>query len=54
MRKARGRNRGASREAEDGWTKTCEEIADMTLFPKGESWIFGANIPGKKKTVCST
>jgi hypothetical protein len=26
----------------------------MTLFPKVESWIFGANIPGKKKTVCST
>ena len=41
----------SSREAEDGWTKTCEEIANMTLFPKVESWIFGANIPGKKKTV---
>ena len=23
----------------------------MTLFPKVESWIFGANIPGKKNTV---
>ena len=23
----------------------------MTLFPKADSWIFGANIPGKKKTV---
>jgi hypothetical protein len=23
----------------------------MTLFPKAESWIFGANIPGKKKAV---
>lgn len=23
----------------------------MTLFPKVESWIFGANIPGKKSTV---
>ena len=40
-----------TREAEDGWTKTCEEIANMTLFPKVESWIFGANIPGKKNTV---
>jgi cyclohexanone monooxygenase len=40
-----------SREAEDGWTKTCKEIANMTLFPKVESWIFGANIPGKKNTV---
>ena len=25
-----------SREAEDSWTKTCQEIADMTLFPKVE------------------
>jgi Protein of unknown function DUF262 len=40
-----------SLEAEDGWTKTCEEIANMTLFPKVDSWIFGANIPGKKNTV---
>ena len=23
----------------------------MTLFPKVDSWIFGANIPGKKNTV---
>lgn len=40
-----------TREAEDRWTATCEEIAHMTLFPKVDSWIFGANIPGKKKTV---
>jgi cation diffusion facilitator CzcD-associated flavoprotein CzcO len=38
-------------EAEEAWTRTCQEIADMTLFPKADSWIFGANIPGKKKTV---
>jgi cyclohexanone monooxygenase len=38
-------------EAEQGWTKTCDEIAHMTLFPKVDSWIFGANIPGKKRTV---
>lgn len=37
--------------AEAGWTATCAEIADMTLFPKAESWIFGANIPGKKNAV---
>lgn len=23
----------------------------MTLFPKVDSWIFGANIPGKKNAV---
>lgn len=38
-------------EAEALWTKTCQDIANMTLFPKAESWIFGANIPGKSNTV---
>ncbi|MGR8919214.1 MAG: flavin-containing monooxygenase [Gammaproteobacteria bacterium] len=41
----------ATPAAEDGWTATCKEIADGTLFPKAESWIFGANIPGKTNTV---
>ncbi|MGQ0502030.1 MAG: flavin-containing monooxygenase [Panacagrimonas sp.] len=41
----------ATQPAEDAWTKTCDEIAAMTLFPKAESWIFGANIPGKPNTV---
>jgi cyclohexanone monooxygenase len=38
-------------DAENGWTATCEEIAGMTLFPKADSWIFGANIPGKRNAV---
>jgi cyclohexanone monooxygenase len=38
-------------ETETAWTETCADIADMTLFPKAASWIFGANIPGKKRTV---
>ncbi|MGI6871948.1 flavin-containing monooxygenase [Amycolatopsis sp. 3B14] len=37
--------------AEEAWTAKCAEIADMTLFPKADSWIFGANIPGKKNAV---
>ena len=37
--------------AEDEWVETCRTIANMTLFPKAESWIFGANIPGKKNAV---
>ncbi len=40
-----------TQEAEDGWTATCREIADATLFPKADSWIFGANIPGKRNAV---
>lgn len=41
----------ASAKAEDGWSETCQQIADDTLFGEGESWIFGANIPGKKHAV---
>ena len=41
----------ATTAAEAGWTKTCQDIANMTLFPKADSWIFGANIPGKTNTV---
>jgi hypothetical protein len=38
-------------ETEAAWTATCTQIADQTLFPQAASWIFGANIPGKKPTV---
>jgi cyclohexanone monooxygenase len=38
-------------EVEETWTVTCGEIADATLFPQAASWIFGANIPGKPRTV---
>jgi cation diffusion facilitator CzcD-associated flavoprotein CzcO len=38
-------------DVETAWTQTCAEIADQTLFPRAASWIFGANIPGKKRTV---
>ncbi|GLW21335.1 flavin-containing monooxygenase [Microbispora triticiradicis] len=41
----------ATASAEDAWTETCRELAAYTLFPKVASWIFGANIPGKKNTV---
>lgn len=41
----------APKACEEEWTQTCAEIANQTLFPKAESWIFGANIPGKKNTV---
>jgi cation diffusion facilitator CzcD-associated flavoprotein CzcO len=38
-------------DVESDWTEICADIADQTLFPKAASWIFGANIPGKKRTV---
>ena len=41
----------ASAQAEADWTVTCQEISDATLFSKADSWIFGANIPGKPNSV---
>lgn len=38
-------------ETQEEWLETCRMIADMTLFPKADSWIFGANIPGKENPV---
>lgn len=41
----------APKKNEENWTQICTETANQTLFPKAQSWIFGANIPGKKNTV---
>ncbi|KAJ4521799.1 hypothetical protein HRR73_002997 [Exophiala dermatitidis] len=38
-------------DAEDDWTQLCKELSDNSLFKKTNSWIFGANIPGKRHTV---
>jgi cyclohexanone monooxygenase len=37
----------ATAEAELDWTSYCAQTADHTLFPKADSYFFGANIPGK-------
>lgn len=51
MRKNEQFTSESKQEAEDEWLETCTEICNMTLFPKADSWIFGANIPGKKHSV---
>jgi cyclohexanone monooxygenase len=38
-------------DAESDWTDTCVEVAAATVFGNVDSWIFGANIPGKKRSV---
>ena len=38
----------ATLEAEQGWTKLCNEMSKDSLFRKSPSWIFGSNIPGKR------
>ncbi len=37
------------RGAEDAWVQRCRDGAAMTLFPEVDSWINGANVPGKPK-----
>ncbi|MDX2376115.1 NAD(P)/FAD-dependent oxidoreductase [Microbacterium sp. LRZ72] len=36
-----------TRQAEDEWMTLCDEGANATLFPQVNSWINGANVPGK-------
>jgi cyclohexanone monooxygenase len=35
--------------AEDGWVAHVNEVANLTLYPSGNSWYLGANIPGKPR-----
>ncbi|KAF2100130.1 FAD/NAD(P)-binding domain-containing protein [Rhizodiscina lignyota] len=39
----------ATRPAEENWREHVNEVANDGLFPKAESWYFGANIPGKPR-----
>lgn len=41
----------ALESAEDEWTQHCNDLSANSLFKKTDSWIFGANVPGKKHTV---
>ncbi|MFZ9041173.1 MAG: flavin-containing monooxygenase [Ilumatobacteraceae bacterium] len=35
--------------AEEGWVRHVNDCADITLFPKANSWYMGANVPGKPR-----
>jgi cyclohexanone monooxygenase len=41
----------ATLEAEQEWTQLCDKLSTNSLFRKTDSWIFGANIPGKVPAV---
>jgi cation diffusion facilitator CzcD-associated flavoprotein CzcO len=41
----------ATAAAEEAWRAQVLEIADATLFPRVDSWYFGANIPGKRREM---
>lgn len=38
-----------TREAEEAWVNHATEVANSTLFPRGNSWYMGDNIPGKPR-----
>lgn len=38
-------------EAEKAWTDLWNKLSAVSLFRKTDSWIFGANVPGKKHAV---
>jgi len=37
--------------AEEAWRAQVLALADATLFPRADSWYFGANIPGKLREM---
>jgi cyclohexanone monooxygenase len=39
----------ATPAAEDGWVAHVADIANLTLFPRADSWYMGANVPGKPR-----
>ncbi|QFG02469.1 flavin-containing monooxygenase [Tepidiforma bonchosmolovskayae] len=38
-----------SLEAEDAWVNHVNEVANLTLYPRANSWYIGANVPGKPR-----
>lgn len=36
-------------DAEDEWVTHVNDVANLTLFPKANSWYMGANVPGKSR-----
>lgn len=37
-------------EAEEAWSTHCRDVANATLYVKGDSWYTGANIEGKPRS----
>ena len=39
----------ATAQAEEEWTQHVQDLANQTLFPRGNTWYMGANVPGKPR-----
>ncbi|WP_067673501.1 flavin-containing monooxygenase [Nocardia miyunensis] len=37
--------------AEQEWTRHVDEVGNMTLYPKVDSWYVGSNVPGKPRVM---
>lgn len=49
VRMANARTIEPTQDAEDLWTDHVNEAANMTLFPRANSWYMGANVPEKPR-----
>jgi cyclohexanone monooxygenase len=48
--RAQGTERIEAEQAhEDKWVEHVNEVANQTLYPVGNSWYLGANMPGKPR-----
>lgn len=43
----------ATEDSVADWTNVINEMATQTLYPEGDSWYTGANIPGKPRVMLS-
>jgi cyclohexanone monooxygenase len=39
----------AEPQAQEAWTDEVRQVADLTLYPRANSWYMGANVPGKPR-----
>jgi cyclohexanone monooxygenase len=39
----------ATTAAQDAWVAHVNDVGNMTLYPRANSWYMGANIPGKPR-----
>jgi len=53
LRERKNKTIEPSVEAQEQWGDHAREIADMTVFPQGNSWYMGTNIAGKPRELLS-
>jgi cyclohexanone monooxygenase len=39
--------------ADDAWTDHISELANVSLFPRVDSWFMSANVPGKARQLAA-